>query len=144
MGKIASKKVEYDNHLFDSETEYRYYLHLKEDPNVAKIELQPQYVLMDGFAVECRECRGTGEGVSERTGKKVMCRRCKGLGVKDRQAWSYKADFLITYKSGGQDVVDVKGFITDRFRLTRKMFEFTTGKELVVIMWDKKKGWVKK
>lgn len=37
---------------------------------------------------------------------------------------SYEADFVITYHTGRVEVVDVKGFSTDIFKLKQKLFEY--------------------
>lgn len=142
MGKIKSKKVECDGHLFDSLTEMEYYLHLKKQTNIESIELQPKFILMDKYTVLCHTCNGEGKIPSPKTGNPVKCKRCNGTGRRDKQPWTYKADFRVTYKDGTEDIIDVKGFVPSDFRLIRKMFEYKTGRELVIV--KKVKGeWVR-
>ncbi|MEB9942487.1 DUF1064 domain-containing protein, partial [Bacillus cereus] len=85
------------------------------------IELQPQYMLLEGFYITTRD------------GKR-----------KKRRDWKFTADFLVTYKDGTQEVIDVKGYANDRFPYMKKMFEYRYKQELVVVMKDKQKGWIRK
>ena len=141
MAEIKSKKVSYYGHDFDSQSEGEFFLLLRSDPTVEKIELQPQYTLIEAFTVDCGKCRGEGKVKSPKSKNMIQCRSCKGTGESKRRPWTYKADFLVTYKDGRQEVIDVKGGFTDaKFPYVKKMFEWVTGQELVV--WKKtKKGW---
>ncbi|WP_017728519.1 DUF1064 domain-containing protein [Halalkalibacterium ligniniphilum] len=141
--KIPSKRTTYYGITFDSAAEAEFYLMLRADKTVKEIECQPQYTLLDPFEVACIACAGQGKAVSEKTGRLIKCRRCNGSGKKGRQPWTYKPDFKVTYHDGRIEVIDVKGgFVNENFRLVKKMFEYTTGQELVV--WKKtKKGWKK-
>lgn len=120
-GRINSRKTVALGIKFDSKTEAEYYLSLKSDPEVVEIKLQPQYMLLEGFYITTRE------------GKR-----------KKRRDWKFTADFLVTYKDGTQEVIDVKGFANDRFPYMKKMFEYRYKQELVVVMKDKQKGWIRK
>lgn len=140
MGKIASKKTEVDGHLFDSETESEYYVHLKNDPSVINIIIQPQYTLLEAFKIQCGKCLGRGNTPSPKTGKPIKCKTCEGTGKRSRQAWTYKADFRVTYQDGYEEVIDVKGWANDRFPLVKKMWERQNGQELVVVK-KTKNGW---
>lgn len=120
-GRINSRKTVALGIEFDSKTEAEYYLFLKSDPEVVGIELQPQYMLLEGFYITTRE------------GKR-----------KKRRDWKFTADFLVTYKDGTQEVIDVKGYANDRFPYMKKMFEYRYKQELVVVMKDKQKGWIRK
>ncbi|MBX9160024.1 DUF1064 domain-containing protein, partial [Bacillus cereus] len=104
----------------DSKTEAEYYLFLKSNPEVVEIELQPQYMLLEGFYITTRE------------GNR-----------KKRRDWKFTADFLVTYKDGTQEVIDVKGYANDRFPYFKKMFEHRYQQELVVVKKDKQKGWIR-
>ncbi|ARK28774.1 DUF1064 domain-containing protein [Halalkalibacter krulwichiae] len=141
MARIRSKKVNYYGHTFDSVAEGEFYLSLRSDPNVQDIILQPQYTLIGAFAVPCGKCNGTGKVKSRKTANEVQCRSCKGAGESKRRPWTYKADFLVIYKDGRQEVIDVKGGFTDaKFPYVKKMFEYKTGQELIV--WKKTRtGW---
>ncbi|MES9730279.1 DUF1064 domain-containing protein [Bacillus sp. AP50] len=120
-GRINSRKTVVQGIEFDSKTEAEYYLVLKSNPEVVEIELQPQYMLLEGFYITTRE------------GKR-----------KKRRDWKFTADFLVTYKDGTQEVIDVKGYANDRFPYMKKMFEYRYKQELVVVMKDKQKGWIRK
>ncbi|MDA1636479.1 DUF1064 domain-containing protein [Bacillus cereus] len=120
-GRINSRKTVALGIEFDSKTEAEYYLVLKSNPEVVEIKLQPQYMLLEGFYITTRE------------GKR-----------KKRRDWKFTADFLVTYKDGTQEVIDVKGYANDRFPYMKKMFEYRYKQELVVVMKDKKKGWIRK
>ncbi|PDY91447.1 DUF1064 domain-containing protein [Bacillus toyonensis] len=120
-GRINSRKTVVLGIEFDSKTEAEYYLVLKSNPEVVEIELQPQYMLLEGFYITTRD------------GKR-----------KKRRDWKFTADFLVTYKDGTQEVIDVKGYANDRFPYMKKMFEYRYKQELVVVMKDKQKGWIRK
>lgn len=119
-GRINSRKTVALGIEFDSKTEAEYYLVLKSNPEVVEIELQPQYMLLEGFYITTRE------------GKR-----------KKRRDWKFTADFLVTYKDGTQEVIDVKGYANDRFPYFKKMFEHRYQQELVVVKKDKQKGWIR-
>ena len=94
--KFKNKKTKIDGILFDSEMESHYYLYLKdlkEKGIVVDFELQPIYILQEGFI---------------RNGKKI-------------RPITYKADFRVVYIDGYEEVIDVKGVITAEFKLKRKM-----------------------
>ncbi|EEM14060.1 MULTISPECIES: DUF1064 domain-containing protein [Bacillus] len=120
-GRINSRKTVVLGIEFDSKTEAEYYLFLKSNPEVVEIKLQPQYMLLEGFYITTRD------------GKR-----------KKRRDWKFTADFLVTYKDGTQEVIDVKGYANDRFPYMKKMFEYRYKQELVVVMKDKQKGWIRK
>jgi len=97
--KYGNKKVKMDGYTFDSKRESLYYLKYKIqqiDGKITKLTLQPSYVLQDKFKDR--------DGVSHR---KI----------------SYVADFRFT-ENGQTIVVDVKGFLTDVYKMKKKMFLF--------------------
>lgn len=97
--KYGAKKTRVDEIIFDSRAEakrYRELMLLKCAGEVTEVELQPSYVLMPGFKHKA-------------TGKRV-------------QAITYKADFLVTYADGHQEIEDVKGFINQVYALKKKLF----------------------
>ena len=143
MGKshVKANKREIDGHVFDSGDEADYYEYLKSRDDVYDIILQPQFVFMPEFEIDCGRCY-FGKVKSPKTGNEIKCKRCRGRGKIKRQAWTYRADFEVEYTDGGRDVIDVKGWANETFRLVRKMFEYQNGYELIVI--KKKKGeWVR-
>lgn len=94
--KFKNKKTEIDGIKFDSEMESHYYLYLKElkeEGVVVDFELQPIFILQEGFIKD---------------GKKI-------------RPITYKADFKVTYIDGHIEVIDVKGKMTEEFKLKRKM-----------------------
>ena len=137
--RINHKKVVYEGIEFDSLTERDYYIFLKQQPDIIDIELQPVYELIKPFTVECSKCRGVGKLPSPKTGRPIKCRTCEGDGWKNRQAWTYTADFLVTYNDGYQEVIDVKPsskmFLDKAFPNKKKMWEKKYGKELIVVKY---------
>lgn len=99
QNKHGNIKVEADGYRFDSKVEYRYYLKLKRlqvAGEVLSFELQKPFIVFDGFT---------------KCGKKY-------------QQIVYNADFFVTYASGEQVVIDVKGQdkVTADFAMKFKMF----------------------
>lgn len=98
--KYNAKKTVVDGIQFDSKDESEFYLHLKELKKQGKVkdfELQPQFELQPKFT------NVLGENI---------------------RAITYKADFLVYYPDQTTEVIDVKGFETDVFKLKKKMFEY--------------------
>ena len=94
--KYNNKKTIVDGIKFDSEMESHYYLylkHLKEIGEVVDFEIQPTFLLQEGFNLN---------------GKRI-------------RAITYKADFKVIYKDGHEEVIDVKGKLTEEFKIKRKM-----------------------
>lgn len=139
IAKIKSRKTLVNGIEFDSQTEAEYYKHLLTRDDVQDIELQPKFILLPTFDIECGRCI-VGKVKSPKTGKPINCKTCKGTGQRKRQPWTYTADFKVTWKSGHVSVVDVKGFANERFPLVRKMFEYKHNHELLVVKKNKK-GW---
>lgn len=102
--KYRAKKTEADGITFDSQREAQYYYELKlrkRAGHIKDFELQPVYVLLDPYK-------------HPETGKRVQ-------GIK------YRADFLVTYPDGSQEVIDVKGVRTAEYKLKKKLFESKYG-----------------
>lgn len=96
--KYGNRKVEVDGHVFDSNAESKYYQQLKwleEHGEILFFRLQPRYRLQDGF---------------EKDGKK-------------HRPIDYIADFEVHHLDGSIEVVDVKGVLTDVFKIKQKLFE---------------------
>ena len=94
--KYNNKKTIVDGIKFDSEMESHYYLYLKqlkEMGEVVDFVLQPTYLLQEGFNLN---------------GKRI-------------RPITYKADFKVIYKDGHEEVIDVKGKLTEEFKIKRKM-----------------------
>ena len=94
--KYNNKKTIVDGIKFDSEMESHYYIylkHLKEIGEIVDFVLQPTYLLQEGFNLN---------------GKRI-------------RAITYKADFKVIYKDGHEEVIDVKGKLTEEFKIKRKM-----------------------
>ena len=139
-------KVHAFGHDFDSKAERDFFLILKSDKNVKDVQVHPgPYELLAPFEVKCQDCQGTGRQPSEkRPGNTVQCTRCSGEGVKKRRGMKYTPDFLVTYQNGTEEVIDVKGYINESFAYYKKMFEWITRKELIVIQQDKNGGFKRK
>ena len=94
--KYNNKKTIVDGIKFDSEMESHYYIYLKqlkEMGEVVDFVLQPTYLLQEGFDLN---------------GKRI-------------RPITYKADFKVIYKDGHEEVIDVKGKLTEEFKIKRKM-----------------------
>jgi len=138
-----SKKITYKDIEFDSQTEFLYYKHLKKDPAVKEIELQPVYQIIDSYEVACKRCSGTGKRPSPKTGNPINCSLCNGKCKRVKPGAKYTADFKVTYIDGFQEVIDIKGGpVTRDFPLRQKLFELKTGMELIVVRL-KNKEWVR-
>lgn len=98
MRKYKNTKVEVDDITFDSKREARRYRQLKlleKNGDIADLELQPKFTLLEGYT--------TGQG------KRI-------------RKMEYWADFK--YIQGGQTIVeDTKGFKTKDYMLKKKLFE---------------------
>lgn len=97
--KYGARKCEIDGFIFDSVMEAKFYIHLKqekENGNVIDFELQPKYLLQEGF---------------KKAGKTI-------------RAIYYISDFLVTHKDNQKIVYDVKGRETADFKLKKKMFDY--------------------
>lgn len=139
------KKVEYSGITWDSAWERDFYIELQNNPAVENIQLQPEFTIIPPYQVICTRCNGAGKCISEKTGNQLKCTLCKGKGERTKQGAKYTADFLVTYKDGRTEVIDVKtsGPVSRDFPLRRKLFEKQHGAELVVM--TKKNGkWVRR
>ncbi len=97
--KYNNQKTVVDGIQFDSIKEAEYYCKLKILKKAGEIKdfgLQPRFELQPAF---------------EKNGKKF-------------RPITYVADFVIVNNDGTTDVVDVKGFETQVFKIKRKLFEY--------------------
>ncbi len=95
--KYKNKKTIIDGFKFDSEMESHYYIylkHLKEIGEVVAFELQPTFLLQEGF--------------NTKGGDRI-------------RPIKYIADFRVEYRDGHEEVIDVKGKVTAEFKIKRKM-----------------------
>ena len=105
--KYNNRKVEIDGHKFDSKLEAQYYTFLKHKKATGKIKdfsLQPRYTLQETF---------------KRDGKTY-------------RSITYIADFEVLHNDGSTQVIDVKGMMTDVFKIKAKMFTKLYGKLYLV------------
>ena len=110
--KYGNKKVKIDGLTFDSKAEALYYSELKLKQKTGEIlffRTQPRYRLLDGF---------------EKDGKR-------------HRPIDYIADFEIHHKDGSIEVVDIKGYKTDVFRIKEKMFNKKYPHKLSVLKLEK-------
>lgn len=116
MSKYKNTKVTVDGIPFDSKAESLYYKYLKEQKEqgiVKDFELQPVYILQEKF-------RKNGKAYRQMT---------------------YKADFEVEYTNGDVEVVDVKGMLTEAFKIKLKLFEYRYDKTIKLVNYTKKYGW---
>jgi len=95
--KYNARKIEVNGIVFDSRKEAGKYIELKllqRAGEVVDIQLQPEFVLVSDF---------------EHRGKKVR-------GIK------YTADFLVRWRDGRVQVIDVKGYRTRDYIIRKKLF----------------------
>lgn len=105
--KYNNRKVVIDGHKFDSKLEAEYYTFLKHKKATGKIKdfsLQPRYTLQEPF---------------KRDGKTY-------------RSITYIADFEVLHNDGSTQVIDVKGMMTDVFKIKAKLFTKLYGKLYLV------------
>jgi hypothetical protein len=106
-------------HTFPSKAEAARYLQLKclqKAGIVKEIELQPKFILRPAYWKCCHD-------VISNPASKGICHFC-GKKMKKIPAWTYRADFRITWADGTQTIEDVKGYETEMFREKRRQFEY--------------------
>lgn len=110
--KYGNRKIELDGHVFDSKVEARYYKELQlrqKAKDILFFKLQPRYQVMPAF---------------EKDGKTI-------------RAIHYIADFEIHHNDGSIEVVDVKGHITQVFRIKEKLFHKKFPHKLTLVKWER-------
>lgn len=115
MSKYNSKKSICDGITFDSNDEMMYYQLLKKHKNkgiIKDFELQPTYVLINGFTKH---------------------------GKKYRQI-TYTPDFKVYHLDGTIECIDVKGFSTQQGDLRRKLFDSRYDEKLTWVSRSIKHG----
>lgn len=115
MNKYHNNKITVDGIKFDSKDEAKFYEALKDRKSKREIlnfELQPKFVLQEGF---------------------------KKNGKTYKQI-TYKADFRVYMLDGSSYVVDVKGMLTDVFALKLKLYNARYNEELKLMCRNLKYG----
>ena len=99
-GKYNAVKTQIDGIIFDSKKEAEYYknlLLLKQAGEVVDIKLQPEFELQEGYIKD---------------GKKI-------------RPIKYIADFMVAYKDGRIEIIDVKGYkFKEVYLLKKKLFHY--------------------
>lgn len=99
MSKYNNKKTTIDDIVFDSKNEALYYQMLKEMKTkglIKDFELQPKFILQEGFEKDEKKYR----------------------------AINYIADFRVINNDDSFYVVDVKGMLTTEFKIKMKLFNY--------------------
>lgn len=121
-GRIYTKKVTIDGITFDSEMEALYYKELKE-----------------------RESSGEVENIKVHTPYVLVHAYINANGRKHKEI-TYEPDFIFFDKKlGTSRFIDVKGMLTDDFKIKWKMFDLILrqdGHYLEVLKYSKTTGWV--
>ncbi len=98
MSKYGARKTEVDNIRFDSRSEAMYYQQLKlrkRAKEIADFSLQPEFSLLDKY----RDSKG-----------------------KMQRGITYRADFRVIHLDGTEEIVDIKGFRTEAYKIKAKIF----------------------
>ena len=93
---MHNKKVTYEGISFDSILEKDYYIHLKNDKSIKNLQLQVPFILQEKYKLNGKTIREI----------------------------KYIADFTYYDKEDTFHVVDTKGFVTDIFKIKKKLFEY--------------------
>ena len=99
MSKYNNKKVAIDGIVFDSKDEALYYQALKDMKAkglIKDFELQPEFILQEGFEKDEKKYR----------------------------AIKYTADFRVLTNNDYSYIVDVKGMLTTEFKIKMKLFNY--------------------
>ena len=115
MNKYHNNKINVDGITFDSKDEAKYYEALKDKKAkglIQNFELQPKFVLQESFTK------------NNKTYKQI----------------TYKADFRVYTNEGISYGVDVKGMLTDVFKIKLKLFNKKFDEELKLVWRNLKYG----
>lgn len=113
--RYGAVKTEVDGIMFDSQAESEFYKLLKQSDDVVAFELQPRYLLLESF---------------QKDGKTI-------------RKMEYVADFKVLYKDKKFEVIDVKGMVTDVFKLKKKLFDHRYRDIELILIKKQGKGWRK-
>lgn len=115
MNKYHNNKINVDGITFDSKDEAKYYEALKDKKAkglIQNFELQPKFVLQESFTK------------NNKTYKQI----------------TYKADFRVYTNEDISYCVDVKGMLTDVFKIKLKLFNKKFDEELKLVCRNLKYG----
>lgn len=104
-----------DGFKFDSKAEENYYYYLKasvKNKRIKSFEMKKKYILLDKFK-------------HPKTGKMI-------------RAVTYTPDFEVTHLDGSVEVIDIKGFKTDVFKIKMKLFMDRYKVPLILMKYDSK------
>ena len=99
MSKYNNKKTTIDDIVFDSKDEALYYEALKDmkaNGLIKDFELQPEFILQEGFEKDEKKYRPI----------------------------KYTADFRVLTNNGSAYIVDIKGMLTTEFKIKMKLFNY--------------------
>lgn len=118
--KYRNIKVQIDGHTFDSKAESLRYLHLKklEDKGlIQNLILQPKFVLVESFVMNRtpKKTSTSKVGLFKESASELPFVRSKNSGIKYIPDFQYSIEDKII-------VEDVKGALTDVYKLKRTMF----------------------
>lgn len=118
MSKYNNKIVEIDGITFQSKAEAKYYEQLKwlkQNKQIKDFELQPKFLLQESF---------------KKNGKSF-------------RKIEYIADFKVINLDGTIEIIDIKGQMTEAFKIKRKLFERQYLHTLTLLKYVKKYGgWI--
>lgn len=128
--KYNARRCEFDGRKFASKREMKYYRALlarKAAGEIDRFDCQHPFVLLP--AMYEGDCPCQSEGLTwrleiSRTGNRGKCLA---------RALRYVADFVIWYDDGRCEVVDVKGYKTDIYKLKRRLMRQIHGIEIVEV-----------
>lgn len=109
--KYGNKKTVVDGITFDSKAEAIYYGQLKwlkQHKQIKNFELQPKFVLQEGF---------------KKNGKTF-------------RSITYKADFKVIDLDGKVQIIDIKGALTKDFQIKRKLFEMQYTESITLLKYQ--------
>ena len=101
LNKFNAQRADAFGIVFDSQKERDYFLFLKGEEQkgkIKKIQLQPNYELLPAQLVE------------QANGRK-----------KQYAPITYTPDFFVEWKDGRKEIIEVKGFKTEPYRMRKKM-----------------------
>lgn len=118
--KYRNIKVQIDGHTFDSKAESLRYLHLKklEDKGlIQNLVLQPKFILVESFVMNRtpKKTSTSKVGLFKESSSQLPFVRSKNSGIKYIPDFQYSIEDRII-------VEDVKGALTDVYKLKRTMF----------------------
>lgn len=116
--RVRSKKAIFNGIEFDSKKECKYYrflLQLKNDGIVKEIELQPRFLLVEGFRHE-----------AVKNSLETITSVFKHNQIKGKlRDTTYTADFKVVLDDGKEVIIDVKSsrrFQDEVYRIKKKLF----------------------